>query len=46
VTDSPEAGRAGCHRPDAVLLLTPSRQNIDKEALMRTLLDLTAEVLR
>jgi len=41
VTDSPGAGQAGCHRPDPVLLLTPSRQKIDKEALMRNLLGLT-----
>ncbi len=45
MTDTPGAGQAGCHRPDPVLLLTPSRQHIDKEALMRTLLDLMHEVL-
>lgn len=46
MTGSPGAGQAGCHRPDAVLLLTASRQNIDKETLMRTLPDLVHEVLR
>jgi hypothetical protein len=44
--DSPGAGWMGCHRPGPVLLLTPSRQKIDKETLMRKLLDLTHEVLR
>ena len=41
MTDSPAAGHAGCHRPGPVLLLTPSRQKIDKEALIRKLLAVT-----
>ena len=45
MTDKSGAEWAGCHRPDPVLLLTPSRQHIDKEALMRTLLDIMHEVL-
>jgi hypothetical protein len=41
MTDSPGAGQAGCHDRSAVLLLTPSRQKIDKEALMRKLFGVT-----
>ena len=38
MTVRPAAAQAGCHRRGPVLLLTPSRQTIDKEALMRKLL--------
>jgi hypothetical protein len=41
MTVRPAAGQADCQRPDPVLLLTPSRQKIDKEALMRKLLGVT-----